>query len=175
MDDAKTARDELLEDIIERELAMFLATPNEGGPANCQQRPDTFRLMRAMVYSAHSNAFLKSYLNDLKQAEQTGRNFMIEKYALMDERIPDISDSPLLDAIADAENEFMEQAATERPELIQRNGANHFKHYLRAELQTLSPRTLQIYADEISAAKAARRNPALERHQWLAQKLGKQA
>ncbi|MDE6735015.1 MAG: DUF4125 family protein, partial [Desulfovibrio sp.] len=31
-------REALLGEIIERELAMFLATPNEGGTADCQQR-----------------------------------------------------------------------------------------------------------------------------------------
>lgn len=175
MNDTATAREAVLAEIIERELAMFLATPNEGGIASCQQRPETFRMMRAMAYSAHSDTFLHSYLKDLKLAEQTGRNFMIEKYALMDKRIPDINSSQLLDVIADAENDFMESAAREHPELIQRNGSNSFKRYLRAELQTLSDATLQIYADEISAAKAEGRNPVLERHQWLAQKLGKKA
>ena len=34
-------RSQILNEIIERELTMFLATPNEGGTASCQERPDT--------------------------------------------------------------------------------------------------------------------------------------
>ncbi len=81
-------RERLLDEIVERELAMFLATPNEGGRASCQERPDVFRLMRRMAHITHEDAYLESYLQDLRQAEAVGRNFMLEKYARMDERLP---------------------------------------------------------------------------------------
>lgn len=168
-------REDMLAEIVERELAMFLATPNEGGPADCQRRPDTFRIMRQMAHSAHNDGFLRSYLEDLRDAEKDGRNFMIEKYALMDELIPPISTSPLLDVAADLETEFMEDAARQRPDMVRRNGANIFRRYLRAELQTLSQRSLELYAEELRAAKAGGRNPVIERHEWLAAKLGKKA
>lgn len=51
-------RGQILDEIIERELAMFLATPNEGGMASCQERPDTFRLMRKTAHSAHGDEYL---------------------------------------------------------------------------------------------------------------------
>lgn len=166
-------REQMLAEIVERELAMFLATPNEGGPSDCQRRPETFRLMRQMAHSAHNDEFLQSYLEDLRDAEKDGRNFMIEKYALMDELIPPISSSSLLDVAADMETEFMEDAARQRPDMVKRNGANIFRRYLRAELQTLSQRSLELYADELRAAKSTGRNPVIERHEWLADKLGK--
>lgn len=166
-------REEILNEIVERELAMFLATPNEGGTADCQQRPDTFRLMRQMAHSAHTDSFLQSYLEDLRAAEKNRRNFMIEKYALMDGRIPPLSTNPLLDVIADAETEFIEEAAKLYPQTIKRNGSDIFRRYLRSELQTLSQRSLETYANEIAAAKAAGRNPVVERYDWLARKLGK--
>ncbi|MDE6734421.1 MAG: DUF4125 family protein, partial [Desulfovibrio sp.] len=155
-------------EIIERELAMFLATPNEGGTADCQQRPDTFRVMRRMAHITHDDATLESYLDDLRAAEESGRNFMLEKYARMDDRLPPLSESPLLDEIADAENAFLEEAAKERPDCIQRNGSDIFRRYLRCELETLSPETLALYAEEVRRAKAEGRNLVLERHQWLA-------
>ena len=106
-----TTREGLLHEIIERELVMFLATPNEGGVAQCQMHPDAFRTMRRMTHCIHDDATLVSYLHDLRLAAETGRNFMIEKYARMDDRLPPLSSSPLLDEIADAETAFLEEAA----------------------------------------------------------------
>lgn len=164
----RTERDALLDEIIERELAMFLETPNEGGVASCQQRPETFRVMRRMAHVTHDDDTLRSYLEDLRAAESSGRNFMLEKYARMDDRLPPLSESPLLDEIADAENAFMEEAARMRPDRIRRNSSGKFRRYLRCELETLSPRTLELYAREVRRAKEEGRNPALERHDWLA-------
>ena len=86
----------------------------------------------------------------------------------MDDRLPPLSESPLLDEIADAENAFLEAAAKARPDRIQRNGSDIFRRYLRCELETLSPETLALYADEVRRARAEGRNLVLERHQWLA-------
>lgn len=166
--------DDILNEIVERELAMFLATPNEGGQADCQQRPETFRLMRKMAHIAHGGEYLRSYLEDLREAEKSGRNFMIEKYALMDERIPPLCQSPLLDEIADAETAFMAEAAKLEPRLIRSNGGNMFRRYLRAELQTLSPKSLALYATEIRQAQKNGENPVVQRHHWLARQLGKE-
>ena len=88
-----TTREGLLHEIIERELVMFLATPNEGGVAQCQMHPDAFRTMRRMTHCIHDDATLVSYLHDLRLAAETGRNFMIEKYARMDDRLPPLSSS----------------------------------------------------------------------------------
>ena len=43
-----------------------------------------------------------------------------------------------------------------------------FRRYLRCELETLSPRTLALYAREVRRAREEGRNPVLERHDWLA-------
>ena len=42
------AHEALLHEIIDCELAMFLAVPDADGPSTCQKRPKTFRLMRWM-------------------------------------------------------------------------------------------------------------------------------
>ncbi|MBD5538949.1 MAG: DUF4125 family protein [Desulfovibrio sp.] len=161
-------REALLDEIIERELAMFLATPNEGGVASCQQRPNTFRVMRRMAHIIHEDEALKSYLEDLRAAEESGRNFMIEKYARMDDRIPPLSTSPLIDEIVSVEDTFMREAAEQFPDRIRLDASAGFSHYLRCELETLSQRTLELYAREVRRAQAGGRNLVLVRHQWLA-------
>lgn len=168
-----TTREGLLHEIIERELVMFLATPNEGGVAQCQMHPDAFRTMRRMTHCIHDDATLVSYLHDLRLAAETGRNFMIEKYARMDDRLPPLSSSPLLDEIADAETAFLEEAAARFPHVIKRNGENFFRRYLRCELETLSDATLELYAAEVRRARAKGRNLAEERHRTLLRLLGK--
>lgn len=167
------AREGLLAEIIERELVMFLATPNEGGTASCQQQPDSFRIMRRMAHEPLSQASLVSYLEDLRRAESEGRNFMIEKYARMDDRLPPLGDSPLLDVIADAETAFMREASARFPHVIVSDGSGAFKNYLRCELETLSPATLELYAQDLDRARREGRNPAMERYACLARLLGK--
>ena len=166
-------REAALAEIIERELAMFLATNNEGGVSECQTRPDTFRAMRKMAHSAHEDAVLDSYLADLRQAEVNSRNLMVEKYARMDDRLPPLSTSPLLDQIADAEQAFLHDAQRRYPHVIKSNGQGMFRRYLRCELETLSPRTLELYAAQISRAQHAGRNLVVERHDYLMRLLGK--
>ena len=167
------SRETLLAEIVERELAMFLATNNEGGVSVCQTRPDAFRAMRKMAHSAHNDALLASYLDDLRQAETQGRNVMVEKYARMDDRLPPLSTSPLLDQIADAEQAFLQDAQRRYPHVIKSNGQGMFRRYLRCELETLSPRTLELYAAHISRAQHEGRNLVVERHDYLMRLLGK--
>lgn len=119
-------REVALAEIIERELAMFLATNNEGGVSECQTGPDTFRAMRKMAHSAHEDAVLDSYLADLRQAEVNSRNLMVEKYARMDDRLPPLSKSPLLDEIADAEEAFLHEAQARYPHVIKATGRGCF-------------------------------------------------
>ena len=167
------SREALLAEIVERELAMFLATNNEGGVSVCQTRPDAFRAMRKMAHSAHNDALLASYLDDLRQAETQGRNVMVEKYARMDDRLPPLSTSPLLDQIADAEQAFLQDAQRRYPHVIKSNGQGMFRRYLRCELETLSPRTLELYAAQVSRAQHEGRNLVVERHDYLMRLLGK--
>lgn len=166
-------REAVLAEIIERELVMFLATSNEGGVSVCQTRPDTFRAMRRMAHVVHDTAVLESYLADLRQAEADGRNVMVEKYARMDDRLPPLSESPLLDAIADAEQAFLQDALRRYPHVVQSNGQGLFRRYLRCELETLSPGTLELYAAEVRRAQAQGRNLVVERHDFLMRLLGK--
>lgn len=170
--DTVQPREACIHKIIEKELAMFLATPNEGGTASCQQRPDTFRIMRWMAHAVHTDAVLASYLKDLERAESTGRNFMVEKYARMDERIPPISVNPLIPVIAAAEAQWLEDAARRYPRSLQGSGGDVFRRYISCELETLSDATLELYAEEVQDALHNERNLVEERHNLLCQRMG---
>ena len=170
----KTAsRATLLHDIIEKELGMFLTTPNQGGTASCQQNPQGFRIMRHMSLSVLSEGTLAHYLDDLRSAEAQGRNVMIEKYARMDSLIPPLQANPLIDEIVHAETAFIQAASARFPHVIRHGGNSAFKNYLRCEAETYSPATLESYAADLRRANQQGRNPAIERFRCLADLLGK--
>ncbi len=184
MNTQNDARQKLLDEIIERELKMFLSTPNQGGQASCQQRPDSFRMMRWMAHAIHSEASLLSYLADLEQAESLGRNFMIEKYARMDNLIPALTHNPLVQLIAEAEHSWLCAAAQKYPLFFHNTNKNQgagpqtgderamFKRYLSCELETLSDQTLEHYYNEVLLAQKEGRNLVEDRHDLLCQRMG---
>lgn len=76
-------KDVLVNDIINREWAMFGKVENIGGRALCQDRYDDFYVNRYSQHSALSSDTLESYRSDLVAAEAAGRNLIMEKYAYM--------------------------------------------------------------------------------------------
>lgn len=78
-----TPKDSVVNDIINREWAMFQKTQNIGGRAGCQDQFDTFYVNRYAQHSAWSAETLESYRNDLIAAEMAGRNLITEKYGYM--------------------------------------------------------------------------------------------
>lgn len=164
----------VLGEIINREWKMFQATPSEDGEPAIKDRPEAFRLTRLMAHAAHGDEFLNSYLDDLREAEKTGRNFIVEKYGRLNNVLPPLNESPLLDEIADAETAFLSDASKMFPDIIKNTGSDKYRQYLRAELESLSDKSLALYADEIRKAKAQGLNPALDRHNWLAAMLGRE-
>ncbi len=158
-------RDAHIQDVIERELEMFLNTPNEGGPASCQQNPDMFRHWRWMIFSVLSDAYVESYLQDLKDAKQEGRNLLLEKYARMDNLIPCVS--PNMDKvreITEAERVWIIELGQEFP-LQFAAQIQRFDFYFSPEIETLSERTLDCYLDCIATAQEQGRNLAKERYE----------
>ncbi len=160
-----TLREKNIADIIERELDMFLATQNEGGPASCQQNPDMFRHWRWMIFSVLSDAYIASYLQDLIDAKSVGRNLLMEKYARMDNLIPCVS--PNMDkvqSITKAERAWLVELGEEFPlqfaQQIQR-----FDFYFSPEIETLSEKTLDCYLECIATAQAEGTNLCKERYE----------
>lgn len=161
---------ELLNNIIEIELRMFLEI-NALEPFLCKEHPETFRAMRSMTHSVLSEKVLESYLSDLKKAEVGGRNLLTEKYARMDNRIPPLNTTFLIDDIVRLESRWMRELTLKYPHSF-KAGYRRFKLYLSCELETYSDGTLKLYANDIYKAMKEGRNLAEERYTNLFQQLG---
>ncbi len=79
----KTDNAALMDEIIAREWEMFQNVNNVGGRASCQDQPETFRIMRSSQFMNWPRELLRSYLDDLKHAENMGWNMITEKYGRM--------------------------------------------------------------------------------------------
>ena len=174
---------DLVEEVIRREWDQFQRTENEGGRASCQGNWPMFHQMRASQFMTWPEDLLRSYLDDLDEANRVGRNLVTEKYARMmastapDEYreriepfIPRLSD----ERVARQERVIAVQVAWARdfrgryPKL----GAamrvlttaeatpedTSFETYLRGELGTYSDRTLARYAAMVEDLRDAGRN-----------------
>ncbi len=159
----------MIEEIIEREWEFFQKVQNIGGRASCQDDFDTFYLQRKSQFEVFSNELLQSYLLDLKEAKNQGRNMIMEKYAYMMEstdptyflqiqnQLPviDSSQRELIDFICQIEVSMREEFNQKYPCLAYNARETHtyedqkdetsFETYLRGELMTYSSQTLYLY------------------------------
>ena len=76
-------REQLINEIIEREWEQFQYVQNEGGRASCQDDHETFVIMRKSQFMNWTEALLESYRQDLIEAEANHWNLLTEKYARM--------------------------------------------------------------------------------------------
>ena len=174
---------DLVEEVIRHEWDQFQRTENEGGRASCQGNWPMFHQMRASQFMTWPEDLLRSYLDDLDEANRVDRNLVTEKYARMmastapDEYreriepfIPRLSD----ERVARQERVIAVQVAWARdfrgryPKL----GAamrvlttaedtpedTSFETYLRGELGTYSDRTMALYEAMVEDLQAAGRN-----------------
>lgn len=171
------AKEVLILEICEREWQMFDKVNNNGGRASCQDDAAFFKAMRTCQFSVWNEETLVSYLNDLDQASQQGRNLLTEKYAYMMERthpaefaairdkLPLISDekAALVKEIVATQMEWKREVDTEFPAMYA-NGRpltskqdtpwdTSFETYLEGELKTFSLKTLRSYAEYIHTVK----------------------
>lgn len=162
-------RENLIAEIIAYEWEAFHNAPNEGGPAYCQQDPETFGIMRRSQYLPWPEDLLASWLEDLKTAAAQGWNVMTEKYARMEESLdprryeairhmlPQRSEMhrAVTEQIVQIQVSWMEEFAAEYPKVAGRarnihtsedtRCATSYETYLRAELGTYSDETLKRY------------------------------
>lgn len=178
---------DLVDKIVKLEWPMFSSVNNEGGKASCQMNPGTFRIMRESQYNTWSDELLKSHLEDLSTAQKKGRNLMSEKYARMMEstfpeeyaqiasQLPPLDPETrrLVDEIVEVHVKWKEILDEKYPNISGRGRALRSKDdirygqpsletYLRAELQTFSPRTVALYHKETMDRVAANRSEAEE-------------
>lgn len=163
-------RDRLISDIIDIEWFM-LENVNASNPNNCQEKPNAFRLMRWVSHSVLPNILLESYLDDLQQGIKEGRNFMTEKYARMENKIPPINNNPLIKEIVCIENEFKDVIAIKYPTLLC-SESNDFQNYFACELETYSDRTIELFYSAVKKAKNENYNLVEERYENLFKRLG---
>ena len=174
-------KDEKIEAIISAEFNMFGRVQNRGGRADCQDDFPTFHIMRSAQFHAWNEASIDAYAADVREAERTGRNLPMLKYAYMMEytvpdeyaeirdRLPVVSDEkkaliaeivPVMMRQTDA---FMKKypgfTAATRP--VRADGAAGYasiETYLTGELKTYSGETLRRYRDWLLSEDAAGRS-----------------
>ena len=159
----------LQEQVLDLEWSMFSGVHSERF-APCQRAPDNFRNIRGSLFDTWSPALLASYRSDLEAATATGRNLLAEKYARMDERIPPLTDDPVIDFIVDIECRWQADLREQFPTLYQRccrstaetGDGREFAVYLRAELETYGYETRQLYFVNVKNAERAQRNLGIE-------------
>lgn len=161
---------ELVNRIIEIELNMFMRV-RTAEPAACQERPETFRVMREMNHFFYSDETLQSYLDDLEQALVSGRNLLTEKYARMDDLIPPLKDNHLIAKIVGIEQAWMNELRDKYP-LTFKNPAEQFGTYLSSELETYSDKTIELIYRDLTGAKEEGKNLAEERYSHLFKRIG---
>ncbi|WP_288920570.1 DUF4125 family protein [uncultured Bifidobacterium sp.] len=174
---------DLVEEVIRREWDQFQHTENEGGRASCQGNWPMFHQMRASQFMTWPEDLLRSYLDDLDEANRVGRNLVTEKYARMmastapDEYreriepfIPRLSDERIArqERVIDVQVAWARDFRGRYPKL----GAamrvlttaedtledTSFETYLRGELGTYSDRTMALYEAMVEDLQAAGRN-----------------
>ena len=177
-------RSALLNQIIELEWEMFSSVANVGGPASCQNDPRTFQIMRQSQAQTWSTALLQSVLNDLETANRDEINLMTLKYARMMEythpdeyesikdMLPSVDEETLrrIDDILAIHLHWEEELSQRYPRLrvrgrpSTREGDNRFstslETYMRGELSTFSPRSIEIYHQDTMQARDAGMNLA---------------
>ncbi len=158
-------KEELISNILDLEWEMFSNVKNRGGRASCQENPHTFRIIRSGGFMVWSEDTLESYLADLEQARDAGRNLMTEKYARMEGLIDPVNPDalPLIDAIVRRECQWAEefrqrypQARMARPIYDSESPPSvvSAETYSRGELETYSTRTLELYQRDNQEMKA---------------------
>ena len=177
-------KEDLIASIVALEWEMFQNVNNVGGRAACQDNFETFSVMRSSQATAWSEAALASYLEDLTDAQENGRNLLTEKYARMMEftapleyariqhQLPPVEQETMLliEKIAEINLAWEEEISAKFPYIRLRgrpasssDDAPHItsiETYLRGELATYSPRTLALYYQNVLEQKAANINGA---------------
>jgi hypothetical protein len=171
-------KEDLIAKIVEIEWKMFHNVPNIGGTAACQEDIKTFEIMRFSQAMSWPEAALESYIDDLTEAEKNGRNLLTEKYARMmkstspleyaqiEHLLPPLDPEvpPMIDKSVKIVLSWEEELAEKYPYLLARGRPIHssddtpsvtsIETYLRGELATYSPRTLELYYENVLKQKS---------------------
>lgn len=166
------SKDELIVKITQLEEEMFVGVnPTRQEKAWCQNALTTFQHMRYMTHFALPEEVLKSYLQDLTLAKQSGRNLIIEKYAHMDNLLQKKREqNEYINYLVNAEGKWFNEVHKEYPHIVDKQ--TRFFNYAIAELQTYSDKTLELYYYHVLNSSLADINLVRKRYQILYQRLG---
>ena len=171
----------VIKEILEIELEMFLSVRTRQR-SSCQDYPESFKRHRRVQFTAWSEATLKSYLKDLKNAVQEGVNLMTVKYARMDDLIPGENKNPLIREIVKIQYGWQEEMFGKYPCLM--GGARplsksedsarktSFETYLGGELETYSGTTLELLYKDMSNKIKDGVNMSEEVYGYLVREMG---
>jgi len=161
-------KERLIEDIVGLEWEMFSQVKNVGGQAPCQEDKDNFLVMRKGQAGTWTEELLQSYYDDLQDAKAQGRNLATERYAYMMENsfpnefeamakfLPTVDDDTLavVQEIMKVYLAWRVASHHKYPHLSIQGRAIYsyedqpwqtsFETYLRSELKTYSPKTLEL-------------------------------
>ena len=181
---AKSAkeREALIAEVVRHEWRQFDKVQNEGGRAGCQDDWKTFEIMRTAQYSTWDDELLRSYLQDLKNAEESGWNLITEKYARMmqstdpagysqlEDRLPKRSPERLAaqEEVISIHVRWNEEMAARYPKYSGGGRPIHTSEdqpwetssetYLRGELSTYSDETFALYQKMVRSRLTAGEN-----------------
>lgn len=175
-------RTETIEKILAAELRMFQSVPAIGAN-RCLEHPEEFKQHREAQFSIFSNETLKSYLDDIKTAQEKGQNLMTDKYARMDNLIPKTNCSTLVDAVAAIMVNWQIQLIEKYPGLMERarpvasenddQYKTSFETYIKGELETYSESTLSFLQSDLKKLQVEGKNGSEEIYRYLI--LGRQS
>ena len=176
---------QLMKEVIELEWQMFTNVQNEGCRASCQDDQKTFEIMRGSQFAVWSKAALESWECDLKEAGQSNRNLMAEKYAYMMadtapeqyeqlcHLLPEVSDGKrrLVEELTAKQVGWREQAEKQYPFLRQQGrvlrkseaqaGDTSLETYASGELLTYSVKTLELLKSQFEEMEEQGVNPGI--------------
>jgi len=170
MEDKQKELEKLTSKIIDIEWEMFHSVI-ASEPNSCQENKNTFQLMRWMSYSVLDEELLNAIYDNIHNSVKEGRNLMTEKYGRMEELIPPIKESPLIQEIASAEQQWMEEVAAKYP-ITFKGGNEKFLIYIKCELETYSDKLLELYSAFIKRAQNSGINLIEERYNNLFRRIG---
>lgn len=166
--------------VVKLEWEMFQQVKGINGRASCQDNLKTFVVMRTSQFESWEEEVVKSYLRDLIEANQNGRNLVMEKYAYMmkvtdptyyatiKHLLPTVSEKSriIIEKIVTHYEEWVKEFALHYPK-IRKNGRGldntdlsgraSLLNYLKSELCTYSERTLELYIASIMEEKELNR------------------
>lgn len=170
-------KEQLVFDIAQAEWELFQLVQNTGGRASCQNDSDTFFKMRMSQWMVFSTETLESYMHDLQDAADKGRNLIFEKYGYMMEttypeefaqiqkHLPEVlpESQQMIDEIAAIHVKWDKEVYEKYPHIRQNgrvfqssedsiiNGSSS-ESYLRGEYKTYSLKTLKLIYQQVLEA-----------------------